>query len=59
MIAVENRAAQETFLKVRFVIFRCQNYVKKGYIEMTKTIYLETLKSVPDRSIFHYCPHPE
>ena len=41
---VENRAAQETFLKARFVIFRCQKYVKKGYIEMTKTIYLETLK---------------
>ena len=27
---VENRAAQETFLKARFVIFRCQKYVKKG-----------------------------
>ena len=24
------------FLKARFVIFRCQKYVKKGYIEMTK-----------------------
>ena len=51
---VENRAAQETFLKARFVIFRCQKYVKKGYMEMTKTIYLETLKSVPGCSIFHY-----
>ena len=47
---VENRAAQETFLKARFVIFRCQKYVKKGYMEMTKTIYLEPLKSVPGRS---------
>ena len=28
--------------KVSFVIFRC----KKGYMEMTKKIYLETLKSV-------------
>ena len=27
---VENRAAQETFLKAQFVIFRCQKYVKKG-----------------------------
>ena len=47
---VENRAAQETFLKARFVIFRCQKYVKKGYMEMTKTIYLEPLKSVSGRS---------
>ena len=47
---VENRAAQETFLKARFVIFRCQKSVKKGYMEMTKTIYLEPLKSVPGRS---------
>ena len=44
MIVVENGPTQETFLKARFVIFRCQKYVKKGYIEMTKKIYLETLK---------------
>ena len=42
-----NGATQETFLKARFVIFRCQKYVKKGYIEMTKKIYLETLKKCP------------
>ena len=47
---VENRAAQETFLKARFIIFRCQKYVKKGYMEMTKTIYLEPLISVSGRS---------
>ena len=29
------------FSKAQFVIFRCQKYVKKGYMEMTKTIYLE------------------
>ena len=29
------------FLKAQFVFFRCQKYVKKRYIEMTKTIYLE------------------
>ena len=29
------------FLKARFVIFKCQKYVKKGYMEMKKTIYLE------------------
>ena len=54
---VENRAAQETFLKARFVIFRCQKYVKKGYMEMTKTIYLEPLKSVLGRSILYYFCH--
>ena len=35
------------FLKAQFVIFRCQKYVKKEYIEMTKKIYLETLKKCP------------
>ena len=54
MIVVGNGAIQETFLKARSVIFRCQKYVKKGYIEMTKKIYLETLKSVLGRSILHY-----
>ena len=44
---VENEATQKTFLKSQFVIFRCQKYVKKGYMEMTKTIYLETLKKCP------------
>ena len=51
---VENRAAQETFLNARFVIFRCQKYVKKGYMEIAKTVYLETLKSVLGRSLLHY-----
>ena len=39
------------FLKARFVNFRCQKYVKKGYMEMTKTIYLESIKSVLGSSI--------
>ena len=47
MIVVENRATQDQFLKARFVIFRCQKFVKKGYIEMTTKIYLETLKKCP------------
>ena len=34
--------------------FRCQKYVKKGYMEMTKKIYLETLKSALGCSIYHY-----
>ena len=33
------------FSKSQFVIFRSQKY-KKGYIEMTKKNYLETLQSV-------------
>ena len=37
--------------------FRCQKYVKKGYMEMTKKIYLETLKSALGCSIFHYFQH--
>ena len=32
--------------RISSVIFRCQKYVKKGYMEMTKKIYLETLKKV-------------
>ena len=46
-LVVRNGATQKTFLKSRFVIFRCQNYVKKGYMEMTKEIYLQTLKKCP------------
>ena len=30
------------FLKAQFVIFRCQKYVKKGYIEMGKQLYLDS-----------------
>ena len=55
MIVVWNRATQETFLKARFVIFRCQKYVKKGYIEMTKKITLSPLKGVLGCYISHYC----
>ena len=39
------------FLKAWFVIFKSQKYVKKGYMEMTKTIYLEPLKKVLGYSI--------
>ena len=53
-LVVGNRATQETFLKARFVIFRCQKYVKKGYMEMTKKFTLSLLKSVLGRSVSHY-----
>ena len=46
MIVAYNEATWENFLKARFVIFKCQKYVKKGYIDMTKKIYLGTLKRV-------------
>ena len=39
------------------VNFRCQKYVKKGYIEMTKKTYLEPPKSVLGRTILHYSLH--
>ena len=41
--------------RISSVIFRCQKYVKKGYMKMTKKIYLEPLKSVLGQSILHYC----
>ena len=55
-LVVKNRATQETFLKARFVIFRCQKYVKKGYIQMTKKNYLETLKKCPGLVYFPLLP---
>ena len=42
------------FLKTQFVIFRCQKYVKKGYVEMGEQLHLEPWKSVLGRSILHY-----
>ena len=31
------------FLKARSVFFKCQKYVKKGFMEMGKQLYLEPL----------------
>ena len=42
--------------RISSIIFKCQKYVKKGYMEMTKKIYLQTLKIVLGRSILHYFP---
>ena len=36
--------------------FQVSKICKKGYIEMTKKIYLEPLKSILGRSILHYSP---
>ena len=40
--------------RISSVIFRCQKYVRKGYMEMTKKIYLETLKNALGRFILQY-----
>ena len=42
--------------RVSSIILDVKN-VKKGYMEMTKKIYLVTLKSVLGRSILHYLSH--
>ena len=53
MIVVGNRPIQDTSQKSQFIIFQCQKYVKKkGYIEMTKKIYLEPLKKCPGSLCF-------
>ena len=44
----------ENSLKAQFVIFRCQKYVKKGYMEMGEQPYLGPLKNAPGRFVFHY-----
>ena len=54
MIVVENGATQETPQKSQFIIFSVLKNIKKGYIEMTEKIYLETLRSVLGRYVFHY-----
>ena len=54
LIVVENRATQDRFLRPQCVIFRCQKYVKKGYIDMTKKFTLRLLESVLGRSVLHY-----
>ena len=43
-----------TLKSVFLDIFRCQKYVKKGYMEMRKWIYLVSFWAVLGRSILHY-----
>ena len=52
MIVVEIERPRKLF-EVSICNFLVKN-MKKGYIEMTKKIYLETLKNVLGRSISHY-----
>ena len=44
MIVVENRATQDHFSKVSIYNFLGLKNMKKGYIEMTKKIYIETFE---------------
>ena len=53
MIVVESRATQETFQSLNLQFLGLEN-IKKGHMEMTEKIYLETLKSVLGQSTFHY-----
>ena len=52
MIVVGNRATQDHF--VSMYNFSGLKKYKKGYIEMTEKIYLETLRSALGCSISHY-----
>ena len=55
MIVVRNGPTQDHFSKSQGIInFSGLKKYKKGDIEMTEKIYLETLRSVLGRSITHY-----
>ena len=47
MIVVGNRPTQDTSQKSQFIIFQVLKNIKKGYIEMTEKIYLETFEKCP------------
>ena len=49
MIVVGNRPTQDTSQKSQFIIFQV---LKKGYIEMTEKIYLETFEKCPGSVYF-------
>ena len=52
MIVVGNRATQDHFSKVSIYNFSGLKRYKKGYIEMTEKIYVETLKKCPGSLCF-------
>ena len=52
MIVVENRPIQDHFSKVSIYNFSGFKKHKKGYIEMTKKIYLEALEKCPGSVYF-------
>ena len=52
MIVVGNRQTQDHFSKVSIYNFSGHKKYKKGYIEMTKKIYLETFEKCPGSVYF-------
>ena len=52
MIVVGNRPTQDHFSKVSIYNFSGLEKYKKGYIEMTEKIYLETSKKCPGSVYF-------
>ena len=52
MIVVGNRPAQDHFSKVSIYNFSGLKKYKKGYIEMTEKIYLETFEKCPGSVYF-------
>ena len=57
MIVVGNRPAHDTSQKSQFIIFQVLKNIKKGYIEMTKKIYLETFERCPGSVYFPLLEH--
>ena len=47
MIVVENAATQDHFSKISIYNFLGPKNMKKGYMEMTKKIYLEAFEKCP------------
>ena len=52
MIVVGNRPIQDTSQKSQFIISQVLKNIKKGYIEMTEKIYLETFEKCPGSVYF-------
>ena len=50
MIVMVNRATRDTFLCLK-ILFQVSKIRKKGYMEMLKKSYLETLRKCP-RSLY-------
>ena len=52
MIVVGNRPTQDDFSKVSIHNFKVLKNIKKGYIEMTEKVYLETFEKCPESVCF-------
>ena len=52
MIVVRNRATQDHFSKISIYNLAGLKNIKKGYIEMTEKIYIETFEKCPGSLFF-------